>query len=131
MGYGHLRAAHNIAEAIGTQVVRMDLPPMAGPVEAAVWHGLLAVYSAISKAGGSPSERSAARFLLQQITKITPLPSNGHLEPPNYLARAADLLTRTYFGKRLRSMMVTASEKQATDYTDHTFKYLRQSRGVV
>jgi hypothetical protein len=30
MGYGHLRAAHNLAESLHTEVIRMDLPPVAG-----------------------------------------------------------------------------------------------------
>ncbi len=41
MGYGHLRAAHTLAELFGTEVIRMDLPPIASPAEAAAWRGIL------------------------------------------------------------------------------------------
>ena len=33
MGYGHLRAAHNLAELFGTEITRMDVPPIAGAIE--------------------------------------------------------------------------------------------------
>jgi len=108
MGYGHLRAAHNLADSFGTEITRMDLPPVAGAAEAAVWRGLLALYNSLSKACDSQVTGRAAKALLEQITGISPRPCNGHVEPANFLARLAEPLTGRIFCKRLRAMATRA-----------------------
>jgi hypothetical protein len=103
MGYGHLRAAHNVAEFFGTEVIRMDVPPVAGPAEAALWRTVLRFYTAVSQACDSPVAGWTARAVLEQITGIPPLPQNGRFESPNLLAHLADRLTINLLGRGLRA----------------------------
>lgn len=103
MGYGHLRAAHTLAESFGTGILRMDLPPVAAPVEAALWHGMRKFYNCLSQACDWPMTGSAAKVLLEKITEITPLKTNGHFEPATMLARVADKLTGSVVGQGLRA----------------------------
>ena len=39
MGYGHLRAAHAVASALGLETVHVDRPPIAPPEEQRLWEG--------------------------------------------------------------------------------------------
>jgi hypothetical protein len=103
MGYGHLRAAHNVAESYGTKVLRMDLPPVAGPAEAALWRAVLRFYTIVSQACDSPVAGPTARAILEQITGIPPLPQNGRIESPNLLAHLADSLTINLLGRGLHT----------------------------
>jgi hypothetical protein len=104
MGYGHLRAANTIAESLGTHVVRMDLPPVASPGEAALWRGMRKFYNGLSQVCDWPMGGAAASVILEKITKITPLRTDTRGEPPTVLARLADSLTRCTFGRGLRAM---------------------------
>jgi hypothetical protein len=105
MGYGHLRAAHNVAESFGTEVMRMDLPPVAGPAEAALWRAALLFYTSVSQACDSPFVGRTARAVLDLVTGIPPLPQNGRIEPPNLLAHLADRLTSSLLCQGLRAQV--------------------------
>jgi hypothetical protein len=104
MGYGHLRAAYTLAESFGTEVIRMDLPPSAGPAEAAFWHGILKFYNGLSQACDWPLAGPAAKSILEKLTEIAPLCPSVNTEPSTWLARLADGLTGSVVGRRLRAM---------------------------
>ena len=104
MGYGHLRAADTIAESLGTEVIRLDLPPVAGPGEAALWYGMRKFYNGLSQACDWPVAGTAARAILEKITEIAPLQPNGSGEPPTLLTHLTDGLSGTVVGRRLRTM---------------------------
>ena len=77
MGYGHLRAAYTLAESLGTNVIRMDLPPVAGPAETALWNAILKFYNILSRACDWPVAGPAALRVLEKITEIEPLQENA------------------------------------------------------
>jgi hypothetical protein len=104
MGYGHLRAAHTLAELFGTEVVRMDVPPIAGPVETAVWRGILGLYKGISKACDRPIVGPAAGLILENVTGIAPIRTQAAKKPPTLITRIVDSLSRTVVGRRLRAI---------------------------
>jgi hypothetical protein len=108
MGYGHLRAANTIAESLGTEVMRLDLPPLAGPGEAAFWYGIRKFYNGLSQACDWPVAGAAAQAILEKITEIAPLRQHKNTEPLPLLAHLADSLSGTVVGRRLRAM---AAEK--------------------
>ncbi len=116
MGYGHLRAAHTLAKSLGTEVIRMDLPPVAGPVEMAAWFGLRKFYNGLSQACDWPVAGRLAQSILQKITEITPLQRNGNREHANLLARFSDRLTGTVIGRRLRAMNTGGSRTFVATY---------------
>jgi hypothetical protein len=104
MGYGHLRAANAIAESLGTEVIRLDLPPVAGRGEAALWCGIRKFYNGLSQACDWPVVGTAAQAILEKITEIKPLLQHRNSEPPNLLAHLTDGLSGTVLGRRLRTI---------------------------
>ncbi len=104
MGYGHLRAANTIAESLGTDVMRLDLPPLAGPGEAAFWYGLRKLYNGLSQACDWPVAGTAAQAILEKVTQIKPLRQQRNTEPLPLLTRLTDRLSGTVVGRRLRAI---------------------------
>src|SRR5512133_1131606 len=54
MGYGHLRAATALADAIGAEVLHVDRPPVAGPDEERLWRRARRAYEAVSRLSQIP-----------------------------------------------------------------------------
>src|SRR6185295_297501 len=50
MGYGHLRAAHALASALGTEVLHVDRPPLVAPEELRLWRTSRRFYEITSRA---------------------------------------------------------------------------------
>jgi len=114
MGYGHLRAAHTLAEAFDTEIIRMDLPPVAGPAEAAVWRGIVRFYSGLSQACDWPVAGAAAQTILGKITEIAP--PRAQVNGTTWLTEIADSLTANFMGRRLRSLAAKAEGPVLTTY---------------
>jgi hypothetical protein len=110
MGYGHLRPAHALAEAFGAEVIRLDLPPMAGPVETVLWRTVRTIYNGLSRACDWPTTGLAAKLILESITGISPLQNHAYREPATMVARLADGLAGTLIGRRFRSMASEAEK---------------------
>jgi hypothetical protein len=70
MGYGHLRAAHAVADALGVEVSEVDTAPWAGFGERMVWRASKMLYGAISRASGAGPLQPAARRLLDRVTEL-------------------------------------------------------------
>jgi hypothetical protein len=104
MGYGHLRAAYTLAESFGTEVIRMDMPPVAGPVETVVWRAAMKLYNTLSQACDWPVAGAAARQILGSITEIVPFRPHVTKEPASLTTRLMDGLTGTVIGRRFRAM---------------------------
>ena len=103
MGYGHLRAANTIAEWLGTEVIRLDLPPLAGWSETALWFGIRKFYNGLSQACDWPVAGAAAQSILEKITEIRPLHNHRSGEPPTLLAQLADGLSASIIGRKFRA----------------------------
>ncbi|HZZ85321.1 MAG TPA: hypothetical protein VFE30_12340 [Anaeromyxobacteraceae bacterium] len=73
MGYGHLRAARPIAEALGVPVCEVDRAPLAGPDEERLWSRTRAVYELTSRLSQWPVVGAPLRSALDAATRIEPL----------------------------------------------------------
>jgi hypothetical protein len=114
MGYGHLRAAYTLAELFGSEVIRMDLPPQAGPVELRIWRAAQVIYNGLSRASNLPAIGPVARPILESITGIAPLQNHGYTEPANlttrFATRFAEYLADTLIGRRFCLNMLGAQK---------------------
>lgn len=70
MGYGHLRAAHAIASALGLETVHVDRPPIAPPEEQRLWEGSRRFYEMASRASQLPGLGAPLRVFLDGLTRI-------------------------------------------------------------
>ncbi len=70
MGYGHLRAAHALAAALGVEVVEVDREPFSTPAERRLWDRLRNVYTLLSRASQAPLLGPALAQLLDGLTAI-------------------------------------------------------------
>jgi hypothetical protein len=102
MGYGHLRPAHALAEMFGTDVIRIDAPPIAGRMETITWNAARSAYHGLSRACDLPVLGSGAKLVLENITRITPLRIHSTREPANVWTRLADGLAETFIGQSFR-----------------------------
>jgi len=91
MGYGHLRAAHALADAAGVPVLEADGPDVASEDERRMWARSRALYEALSRSAGGGVMRPVSRFALARITAIPRMTRAGGLSERTaavrYLAR--------------------------------------------
>jgi hypothetical protein len=116
MGYGHLRPAYALAEFFGVEVTRMDVPPIAGPVETKIWKAAQAAYNGLSRACDFPGTGLAAKFVLEKITEIAPLQNHSHIQPANLAARLGDALASTLIGRHFRATASSAGRPVIATY---------------
>src|SRR5207253_3194292 len=70
MGYGHLRAAAPLADALGVPMLRMDLPPLGDARDAWFWRRTRAVYEPLTRWSQIGLVGAPLRALLGRITAI-------------------------------------------------------------
>jgi hypothetical protein len=70
MGYGHLRAAQSLADAIGCSVLELDRPPLATADENRRWQRARAGYELISRASQLPLIGRPFRALVEGLTQV-------------------------------------------------------------
>jgi hypothetical protein len=99
MGYGHLRAAHPLAEQLGVEVVAVDEPPLAEPKEVALWGWVRRMHEVLSKPVPAlgPLDRHA-RGLMDALTMIPPLHERRDHRSPTWSVRLLDRLIRHGLG---------------------------------
>ncbi len=73
MGYGHLRAAHALAEAFDVPVERIDAPPLATADEVRTWDRVRWTYEMCSRLYRHPLLGFAPRRFLDAMTSIRPV----------------------------------------------------------
>lgn len=73
MGYGHLRPAQSIADALGLPVHRIDAPPLASESEVRTWSRHRRTYEVVSRLTQSRVVGRAFLGVLEYLTKIHPL----------------------------------------------------------
>lgn len=93
MGYGHLRAAHALAEALGVELLHADRPPLADDEERALWGTARNLYEWTSRASQIPILGTPLRWLLEEVTAIPRLDRRRDLTRPD---RGAKLLGRLF-----------------------------------
>src|SRR5574342_503396 len=70
MGYGHLRAAAPLADALGTELVQVDRAPLVDAGEERLWARLRGPYEAVSRLSQLPVVGAPLRWVLDSITDI-------------------------------------------------------------
>jgi len=70
MGYGHLRAAAPLADALGVPLLRMELPPLGGPVDARLWWRTRTFYEPLTRWSQAGVAGAPLRAMLARITAI-------------------------------------------------------------
>src|SRR5438445_11421481 len=70
MGYGHLRAAAPLADALGVPMLRMELPPLGDARDAWFWRRRRAVYEPLTRWSQIGLVGAPLRALLGRITAI-------------------------------------------------------------
>ncbi|HVI97002.1 MAG TPA: hypothetical protein VM753_23465 [Anaeromyxobacter sp.] len=97
MGYGHLRAATALADAIGAEVLHVDQPPVAGPDEERLWRRARRAYEAVSRLSQIPIIGAPLRYVLDALTDIPRLHPYRDLSAPTRGVRTLERLA----GRRL------------------------------
>jgi hypothetical protein len=111
MGYGHLRAAHALADELGREVLECDRPPLASAGEQRRWRRTRGAYELISRSLETPLAGPALRRLLEFITFIPQSYPARDLSAPNLGVRLLERLARRGFGAELLGYL---ERRQAT-----------------
>jgi hypothetical protein len=101
MGYGHLRAAAPLADALGTEVLQVDRPPLVAPGEEGLWRRVRRGYEAVSRLSQLPLAGRPLRLLLDAITDIPRLHPHRDLSAPTRGVLALERLARRGLGQGL------------------------------
>lgn len=94
MGYGHLRAAHSLARAMGVPVLRADQPPMARDDEVRIWDMVRRWYEFTSRLSQKEYVGPIMRSVLNGVTSIPPLHPGRDLSKLNLSVRFQRFLIR-------------------------------------
>src|SRR5687768_16005910 len=101
MGYGHLRPAYAVAEALGTDVLQVDQAPLARDKDQKLWAYVRQYYESISRASQWPVFGLPLRTLLEQVTDIRDLYAERDQSRPNISAEVLDRVIKKGIGSTL------------------------------
>jgi hypothetical protein len=101
MGYGHLRAAAPLAEALGTEVLQVDRAPVVAPEEERLWRRVRRGYEAVSRLSQLPVVGTPLRWVLDAITDIPRLHPYRDLSAPTRGVLTLERLVRRNLGQGL------------------------------
>lgn len=101
MGYGHLRAAHALASALGQEVVEVDREPFATPAESRLWSRLRTAYTVLSRASQAPVVGRPLDWLLRSVTEIPRLYPYRDQSSPTLGVEVLHWLIRRGLGRNL------------------------------
>lgn len=82
MGYGHLRAAAPLAEALGAPLLQVDRAPLVAPEEERLWRRVRRAYELVSRLSQLPVVGRPLRVVLDEITDIPHLHPYRDLSAP-------------------------------------------------
>lgn len=105
MGYGHLRAAHSLASALGSEVVLADRPPLVSAEELRLWKASRRLYEVTSRASQIPFLGVPLRSALDALTAIPPLHPQRDLSAPTFQARSLHRLIEQGLGRGLAGLL--------------------------
>jgi hypothetical protein len=101
MGYGHLRAAAPLADALGTEVLQVDRAPLVAPDEERLWSRVRRSYEAVSRLSQLPAVGAPLRWVLDSVTDIPRLHPHRDLSAPTRGVVALERLVRRGLGEGL------------------------------
>src|SRR5882762_4036171 len=99
MGYGHLRAAAPLADALGVPLLLMDLPPLGDARDAWFWWRTRAFYEPLTRWSQVPALGAPLRGLLARITAIPD--AGGDFSAPTAGTRWMERAARAGAGRAL------------------------------
>jgi hypothetical protein len=105
MGYGHLRAATSVAEALGVRPSRSDLPPLAAPGDVKTWSRTRDLYEHVSRLSTRRGIGVPATAFLEWITSIAPLHPERDLSAPTRSAHTLERHAAQGFGRHLAAVL--------------------------
>jgi hypothetical protein len=101
MGYGHLRAAVPLADALGTEVLQVDRAPLVAPDEARLWSRVRRSYEIVSRLSQLRGVGAPLRWVLDSVTNIPRLHPHRDLSAPTGAVRTLERLARRHLGEGL------------------------------
>jgi hypothetical protein len=101
MGYGHLRAAHALADVLGDRVVEVDKPPLTDLDEQRLWRRVRVAYELTSRLSTLPFAGAPLKWLLDELTSIPALHPYRDLSGPTPGVKTLDRLIRRNLGRGL------------------------------
>jgi hypothetical protein len=101
MGYGHLRPAHAVANALDTSVLEVDRPPLAQDRDQRLWASVRKYYESVSRASQLPVFGAPLRGLLDRVTDISDLYAERDQSRPNAGALVLERLIQNGLGSTL------------------------------
>ncbi|MES1244195.1 MAG: hypothetical protein ABUT39_21500 [Acidobacteriota bacterium] len=116
MGYGHLRAAQALADSLGTEVVHVDRPPVAGEDEQRLWKASRRFYEITSRASQLPVIGAPMRSVLDSMTSIPHLYPYRDLSAPTFQVRSLDRLIRQGLGRGLAGRLMESGSPLLTTF---------------
>lgn len=100
MGYGHLRAAYALADAVQTNVVAVDEPPLAHNNEVRLWAWVRRTHEVLSKPLPLvPGLETPMQALMDAATMIPSLHENRDHHSANWSVHLMDQLVRRGLGR--------------------------------
>ncbi len=116
MGYGHLRAARALADALGTQVTLVDRAPIAGPEEQRLWRASRRFYEIASRASQLPGVGVPLEALLEALTAIPPLYPHRDLSGSTFQSRSLGRLIDRGLGRGLARHLLETGAPLVTTF---------------
>jgi hypothetical protein len=116
MGYGHLRAAHALAEELGTDVLHADRPPLADGDEQKLWQAARRLYEWTSRVSQVPVLGRPVRWLLETVTAIPRIEPRRDLTAPDRSVKVLARLIDRGMGGGLARHLAAAGAPLLTTY---------------
>lgn len=116
MGYGHLRAAAALADALGVQLVQVESPLFAAAEEQRLWRSARRLYEATARASQLPLIGGPLRALLDSLTSIPHLYPKRDLSRPTLQARSLFRLVEKGLGTGLVERLRATGAPLVTTY---------------
>jgi hypothetical protein len=116
MGYGHLRAASAVANALGVEIVHVDQPPIAPPEEQRLWEASRRFYELTSRASQLPVVGAPMRLVLDGMTRIPHLYPYRDLSAPTLEAKSLERLIKKGLGRGLADHLQTTRQPLLTTF---------------
>jgi len=101
MGYGHLRAAMHLAEALGSEVLQVDRAPLVVLEEERLWRRIRRAYELVSRLSQLPAVGAPIRYVLDSVTNIPRLHPYRDLSAPTRGVLTLERMVRRNLGQGL------------------------------
>ncbi|MEL6543338.1 MAG: hypothetical protein AAFQ82_01860 [Myxococcota bacterium] len=105
MGYGHMRAAHALAEHLDTETLHVDRPPLASEDERKSWERTRAFYETTSRLSTLPLVGRPFKAVIDSMTEIPTLYPYRDLSAPHLGVKLLDRMVQRGMGQGMVSYL--------------------------